>query len=101
MPQNLPDQFPLVGDRSLATVVCGSSGPAMATFLQWDRAVLEHLGGLADYVSLHRYLGNRNGDSADYLAVTNSVDRQIEAVDACTRLASEQRQSAERPALLR
>ena len=86
-------------DRSVATVACGSSGPGMATFLEWDRTVLEHVGGLADYVSLHRYVGNRNGDSVDYLAVTNSVDRQIEAVDACTRLVSEQRQSAERARL--
>ena len=80
-------------DRSIATVACGSSGPGMATFLQWDRTVLEHLGGLADYVSLHRYVGNRNDDSAEFLAVSASVDRHIEAVDACTRLVAEQRGS--------
>ena len=83
-------------DRSIATVACGSSGNQMPTFLEWDRQVLEHLGDLADYVSLHRYVGNRTGDSADYLAVSNSIDRQIEAVDACTRLVAEQRQSAKR-----
>ena len=86
-------------DRSIAMVACGSSGPGMATFLQWDRTVLEHLGGLADYVSLHRYVGNRNGDSADFLAVSAGIDRQIEAVDACTRLVAEQRGASKRAGL--
>jgi len=30
----------------------------MPTFLEWDQAVLERVGGLAVYVSLHRYVGN-------------------------------------------
>ena len=72
-------------DRAIATVACGSSGPGMATFLEWDRTVLEHIGGLADYISLHRYVGNPNNDPSEYLAVSNSIDRQIEAVDACAR----------------
>ena len=72
-------------DRTIATVACGSSAPGMPTFLDWDRAVLEHLGNLADYVSLHRYVGNDGDDPADYLAIANSIDRQIEAVDACAR----------------
>ena len=76
-------------DRGIATVACGSSGPGMPTFLEWDRSVLEHLGALADYVSLHRYVGNPNDRPEDYLALSNSIDRQIEAVDACTRYVQE------------
>ncbi len=72
-------------DRSIETVACGSSAPTMPTFLDWDRIVLEQLGGLADYVSLHRYVGNPNDDPTDYLALSASIDRQIEAVDACAR----------------
>ena len=83
-------------DRSIATVACGSSGPGMATFLDWDRAVLEHLGGLADYISLHRYVGNPSDDPHEYLAVSNSIDRQIEAVDACARYVQERRRLATR-----
>lgn len=86
-------------DRTIATVACGSSGSAMPTFLAWDRTVLEHLADLADYVSLHRYVGNRDGNSAEYLAVSNSIDRQIEAVDACTRLVAEQQRSEKRTRL--
>ena len=76
-------------DRSIETVACGSSAPGMPTFLEWDRSVLEHLGALADYVSLHRYVGNPNDSPEDYLALSNSIDRQIEAVDACTRYVQE------------
>jgi alpha-N-arabinofuranosidase len=72
-------------DPSIETVACGSSGPGMPTYLEWDRLVLEALGGQADYVSLHRYVGNPEGDTPDYLAVTNSIDRQIEEVDAVCR----------------
>ena len=76
-------------DRSIRTVACGSSAPGMPTFLEWDRTVLERLGSLADYVSLHRYVGNPNDDPADYLALSNSIDQQIEAVDACARYVCE------------
>jgi alpha-N-arabinofuranosidase len=72
-------------DPSIETVACGSSGPGMPTYMEWDRRVLEAMGGQADYVSLHRYVGNPEGDTPDYLAVTNSIDRQIEEVDAVCR----------------
>jgi alpha-N-arabinofuranosidase len=69
-------------DPSVELVACGSSGPQMATYPEWDREVLEVLRDSADYVSLHRYVGNRRNDTPDYLAITNSIDRQIEEVDA-------------------
>ena len=83
-------------DGSIETVACGSSAPGMPTFLGWEAAVLEQLGGLADYVSLHRYVGNPNDDPAEYLALSNSIDRQIEAVDACTRYVQEKSRSPRR-----
>ncbi len=70
-------------DRTIETVACGSSGPRMPTWLDWDRTVLEELGTAADYVSLHRYVGNQDGDSPNYLAIGRSIDQQIEAVNAC------------------
>ncbi len=70
-------------DRSIETVACGSSNPRMPTWLDWDRTVLESMGGTADYVSLHRYVGNPDGDSPSYLAIGRSIDEQIEAVNAC------------------
>ena len=74
-------------DPSIELVVCGSSSVGMETYMEWDRQVLEYVGDLADYISLHRYVGNRAEDTPDYLAITNSIDRQIEEVDAACRFA--------------
>ena len=72
-------------DPGLELVVCGSCSPDLPTYMDWDRTVLEYIGPYADYVSLHRYVGNPSGDSSDYLAIGNSIDRQIEEMDAVCR----------------
>jgi len=86
-------------DRSVKLVACGSSAPDMPGFLEWDRTVLERIGGLADYISLHRYVGNPNDDPNDYLAIGNSIDAQIEAVDACCRYVAAKRKRTKRAML--
>ncbi len=78
-------------DRRVRTVACGSSAPEMSTFLEWDRKVLEQLGGLADYISLHRYVGNPENSAEDYLAIGKSIDAQIAAVDSCARFVAAKR----------
>ena len=83
-------------DASVELVASGSSGPFMDTYVQWDRAVLENLGDLADYVSLHRYVANSNDDTPEYLAVSNSIDRQIEEIDAVCRCAQARRKGNKR-----
>lgn len=83
-------------DPSIELVACGSCTIGMPTYAEWDRQVLEYMGDLADYVSLHRYVGNRSGDTADFLAVTNSVDRQIEEMDAVCRYVQARRRSKKR-----
>jgi alpha-N-arabinofuranosidase len=75
-------------DPSLKLVACGSSGPFMPTYLEWDREVLEQCYEYVDALSLHRYLGNSTqdtgGDSAKYLAMNITMDRQIaETVAVC------------------
>jgi alpha-N-arabinofuranosidase len=72
-------------DPTLELVVCGSCTPDLSTYMDWDRTVLEYVGSYADYISLHRYVGNPSGDSADYLAISNSIDKQIEEMDAVCR----------------
>ena len=67
-------------DHSLKLVACGSSGPFMPTYLEWDREVLERCYDYVDGLSLHRYFGNvreTNGDSTKYLAMNLSMERQI------------------------
>jgi alpha-L-arabinofuranosidase len=72
-------------DPSLKLIACGSSGPFMPTFLEWDRQVLEECYNEVDGISLHRYFGNSEetgGDSSRYLAMNLAMDRQIEQISA-------------------
>lgn len=68
-------------DPSLRLIACGSSGPFMPTYLEWDREVLEQCYDYVDGLSLHRYFGNNQtdtgGDSSKYLALNLSMERQI------------------------
>jgi alpha-L-arabinofuranosidase len=75
-------------DPSLQLIACGSSGPAMPTYLEWDREVLEQCYDYVDGLSLHRYIGNTpeetGGDSAKFLAMNLSMEKQIaETVAVC------------------
>jgi alpha-N-arabinofuranosidase len=83
-------------DASIELVACGSCGTYLPTYMEWDRVVLESLGDLADYLSLHRYVDNRADDTADFLAVTNSIDRQIEEMDAVCRFVQGKRKTPKR-----
>jgi alpha-N-arabinofuranosidase len=73
-------------DPSLKLVACGSSGPGMPTYLEWDREVLEQCYDYVDAISLHRYFGNEGqetgGDSSKFLALNLSMERQIDEVAA-------------------
>ena len=60
----------------------------MPTYLEWDREVLEQCYEYVDALSLHRYIGNTEqetgSDSAKYLAMNLTMDRQIaETVAVC------------------
>jgi alpha-N-arabinofuranosidase len=83
-------------DPAIETVLCGSSATVMPTFADWDARVLEDMDDQADYISLHRYVGNWTDDTRDYLAVTNSIDRQIEDIDAVARAVQAKRKSDKR-----
>ncbi len=68
-------------DPSLKLIACGSSGPGMPTYLEWDRQVLEQCFDYVDGLSLHRYFGNTpdetGSDSFNYMSLNLSMDRQI------------------------
>lgn len=84
-------------DRRIELVACGSCSVDMFdTYMEWDRQVLEYLGDYADYISLHRYVGNPKNNTSDYLAVTNSIDQQIEEMDAVCRFIQAKRRSSKR-----
>lgn len=77
-------------------VVSGSSGIGMDTYASWDLEALNLVGDLADFVSLHHYVGNRDGDSQSYLHVARSIDQQIEQTDAVCRTSAAMRKSKRR-----
>jgi alpha-N-arabinofuranosidase len=83
-------------DKTIELVACGSCTINLPTYMEWDRQVLEYIGDYADYISLHRYVGNRDDDTPNYLAITNSLDRQIEEMDAVCRFVQAKRRSAKR-----
>jgi len=83
-------------DGTIELVVCGSSLPGLPPYMEWDRQVLEYVVDYADYISLHNYVGNHSNDTADFLAVTNAIDRQIEEIDSVCRFAQAKKGSPKR-----
>lgn len=67
-------------DPTIELVACGSSNSAMPTFAQWEATVLEHTYEHVDYVSLHTYYGNRDNDTANFLARSMDMDAFIKSV---------------------
>ncbi len=62
-------------DPSIETVLCGSSGCDLETYMRWDLTVLDYCWEYVDYISAHRYSENHRGDSAWYLAEGIEIDR--------------------------
>lgn len=67
-------------DGSIELVACGSSHLHMPTFGEWERTVLRECYDVIDYISLHNYYGNRDNDTAGYLASSVNMDRFIKTV---------------------
>ena len=84
-------------DPDIEFVVCGSSNPRMPSFLEWDRTVLLEAAEVADYLSVHTYVGDWRDDLPHYLAIGAQIDRQIEQVDAVCREVQGRLQSPTRP----
>lgn len=69
-------------DPSIELVACGSSKMIMPTFAQWEATVLEETYEHVDYLSLHNYWGNADGDTPSYLAGGMLMDDFIKSVVA-------------------
>lgn len=69
-------------DPSIETVACGSSNLTMPTFGEWEYRVLDECYDEVDYVSLHQYYGNYDGDTGDFLASSKGMDDFISGVVA-------------------
>ncbi len=82
-------------DPTIKLIACGSSGPFMPTYIEWDRTVLEQCYDGVDGISLHRYFGNNeetHHDSQIYMAMNLAMDRQIEEIaDVCDTVRAHKR----------
>jgi alpha-N-arabinofuranosidase len=87
-------------DPTLKLIACGSSGPGMPTYLEWDREVLEQCYDYVDALSLHRYIGNTQDetgkDSAKFLAMNLSMEQQITETLAVCDLVRGHKRSAKK-----
>ncbi len=70
-------------DNSIKLVLCGSSSGRTRTFGEWETTVLDLAYDKVDYISLHQYFGNSDGDLRSFLAKGTELDRYIETVIAC------------------
>ncbi len=69
-------------DPSIELVACGSSSSEMKTFGDWELTMLDECYENVDYVSLHRYYGNRTNDTPSFLARSMDMDDFIKTVVA-------------------
>ncbi|MGR3938110.1 arabinosylfuranosidase ArfA [Streptomyces sp. BRA346] len=69
-------------DPDVELVACGSSNQGMATFAAWEATVLQHSYDLVDYISLHAYYEERDGDRDSFLASAVDMESFIENVIA-------------------
>lgn len=69
-------------DPAIELVSCGSSALDMPTFPKWESTTLEYTYDYVEYVSMHQYYGNRDNDSADFLAMSDDMDEFIRTVIA-------------------
>jgi alpha-N-arabinofuranosidase len=69
-------------DPTIELVACGSSHSDMPTFGEWEAEVLKECWEQVDYISLHSYYGNRDGDTASFLGCSLDMDKFINSVAA-------------------
>ncbi len=80
-------------DPSIELVACGSSGPFMETFGEWEETVLRETYEHVDYLSLHSYYGNPDDNSQEYLGSATIMDKFIKDVVAICDKVKEEKKS--------
>jgi alpha-N-arabinofuranosidase len=69
-------------DPAIKLILCGSSSTGMSTYPEWDRTALEECWEQVDYLSLHYYAGNREGDTSSYLALARQFENHLDTLAA-------------------
>jgi len=69
-------------DPSIELVAVGSSNRQMPTFGSWEHTVLTHAYDEVDYISMHAYYQEHDGDTESFLADAVDMDAFIDGVIA-------------------
>ncbi len=69
-------------DPTIELIACGSSDRRISTFGVWDATVLHHAHEAVDYLSVHGYYEEKDGDLASFLASSVEMDEFIRATVA-------------------
>src|SRR5215207_1047297 len=72
-------------DPSIKTILCGSSGPGLATYPEWDRLALEIAWEHSDYLAMHNYATNYENDTPSYLAYAVELEDHVDTLAATLR----------------
>lgn len=80
-------------DPSIELVACGSSFRSMPTFGAWEKTVLGHCYPYIDYLSLHQYYQNNDGDVPSFLARSVEMEGFIREVAGICRAEKTKRNS--------
>ena len=83
-------------DPSIELAACGSSGRNMPTYGHWEDKVLEHTFDHVEFISLHTYFNNYDGDTKAFLASPDIMDHFIEEVVAIADGVAARRRSNKR-----
>ncbi len=79
-------------DPSIELVACGSSNPYMPTFGDWEYTVLSECYDVVDYISLHSYYSNADGDTLNFFARSVEMDEFIKKTAAiCDKVKGEKK----------
>jgi alpha-N-arabinofuranosidase len=81
-------------DPSIELVAVGSSSAHMPTFGEWEYQVLSHAYDEVDYISLHAYYQEHDGDALSFLASANNMDYFIESVISTVDAVKAKRQTS-------
>jgi alpha-N-arabinofuranosidase len=72
-------------DPSIKTILCGSSGPGMSTYPEWDRVALEIAWEQSDYLAMHDYATNYESDTPSYLGYAAGFESHVDTLAATLR----------------
>lgn len=80
-------------DNDIELVLCGSSGPTMATYPEWDRVALEFCWDKVDYHSMHYYATNWEDDTDSFLALSAEFENFVDTLSGVLRYVKAQNRS--------